>query len=215
MAMKKILDLSLYLVLDPVLCGGTDGMVRTTRQAVENGVTAVQLRADQYKKGEWYAAALALKEALASTPVPLFINNEVDVALAVDADGVHIGQNDLPPRVVRDLLGPDKFLGLSTSNEREIAAVSLDVVDYLGIGPVYPTTSKTNAPPVLGVDGLARLVALKKKPAVAIGGVTTENLHEVMATGVEGIAIVSAVCGQADPGQSSAELARGVKAFKA
>lgn len=212
--MKKILDLSLYLVLDPVLCDGLEGLVQTTKKAVENGVSAVQLRADQYKKGQWYAAATALKDLLAPTPVPLFINNEVDVALAVDADGVHIGQNDLPPRVVRQLLGPDKFLGLSASNEQELAAAPLDVLDYFGIGPVYPTTSKTNAPPVLGLDGLKRLVQLKGKPAVAIGGINSARLPGVMQTGIEGIAVVSAICGQADPGALSRELAEIIKKYK-
>lgn len=213
--MKKTLDLSLYLVLDPVQCGGIAGMLETTRLAVENGVTLVQLRADGCKKREWYAAAGKLMDLLAPTRVPLFINNEVDVALAVDADGVHIGQSDLPPAVVRKLLGRDKWLGLSASNEREVETASvLEEVDYLGIGPVFPTTSKRDAPPDLGVNGLRNLVRRKGKPAVAIGGINAGNLDEVMATGIEGIAVVSALCGRADVGGIARGLAAKVKRYR-
>ncbi|MDL2291275.1 thiamine phosphate synthase [Desulfovibrio sp. OttesenSCG-928-F20] len=206
--MKKVLDLSLYLVLDPDLCGGIKGMVHTVSQAVDNGVTVVQLRADQFKKGRFLEAALAIKEILADRPVPLIINNEIDVALAADADGVHIGQKDLPPEFARRLLGPDKYLGLSTSNEEEVRAAPRKIVDYLGIGPVFPTTSKKDAPPVLGLEKLARLAALKEHPTVAIGGINADSARQVMACGVQGIAVVSAICGQAKPGQSSARLAQ-------
>lgn len=206
--MKKILDLSLYLVLDPDLCGGIQGMARTARLAVDNGVTAVQLRADQFKKGLFLEAALVLKEALADTPAPLIINNEIDVALAADADGAHIGQKDLPPEAARRLLGPGKYLGLSTSSEAEVRAAPARIVDYLGIGPVFPTTSKKDAPPDLGLAELKRLAALKGHPAVAIGGINAANASLVMASGVQGIAVVSAICGQPEPGRSSAELAQ-------
>lgn len=208
--MKKILDLSLYLVLDPGLCGGVEGMTRTARLAVSHGVTAVQLRADGFKKGLLFEAALALKEALADSPAPLFINNEIDVALAADADGVHVGQKDLPAPLVRRLLGPGKYLGLSASNEAEVRAAPEADVDYLGIGPVFPTTSKKDAPPQLGLEELSRLVAIKRLPAVAIGGICVASAGQVMATGVEGLAVVSAICGQSDPAQSSAALAREV-----
>lgn len=206
--MKKKLDLSLYLVLDPDLCGGIKGMAQTARLAVENGVTAVQLRADQFKKGLFLEAALALKEVLADSPAPLIINNEIDVALAADADGVHIGQKDLPPKAARRLLGPGKYLGLSASNEAEVRAAPHGTVDYLGIGPVFPTTSKKDAPPVLGLEELARLAAIKGHPAVAIGGINAASAPLVMDCGVQGIAVVSAICGQPDPGRSSAELAQ-------
>lgn len=213
--MKKKLDLSLYLVLDPGLCGGLEGMLRTTALAVENGVTLVQLRAVQANKGEWYIAAKALMELLAPASVPLIINNEVDVALAVNADGVHIGQDDLPPAVARDLLGRDKILGLSASDEREVVAASGQDVDYLGLGPVYPTTSKPDAAPAVGPDALRRLVRLAGKPTVAIGGINRCNLEEVMASGVGGVAVVSAICGQADVSGATRGLARKMREFRA
>jgi thiamine-phosphate pyrophosphorylase len=203
----KHLDLSLYLVLDPRRCNGINGIVDTTLQAVENGVTTVQLRAEpDWKKRQWYDAALALKKALTPYGVPLIINDQIDVALAVDADGVHIGQKDLPADIVRRLIGADKWLGLSVSNAAQLAAVPRDIVDYIGVGPVFPTTSKPDADPALGIDVLRTLMADKPCPAVAIGGITRQSAATVMATGVDGIAVVSAICGQPDPSLATRSL---------
>ena len=170
--MNKRLDLSLYLVLDPILCGGITGMVETTKIAVANGVTAVQLRSEHEFSGKnWYYAALALKEALSDTRVPLFINDHVDIALAIDADGVHIGQSDLPVDVTRKLIGNDKWLGFSVANRQQLNEVPWQLVDYIGIGPIYPTTTKQDAAPAMGMPQLTQLVKLKQRPAVAIGGI--------------------------------------------
>ena len=109
------IDLSLYLVLDPDLCGGPAGMVHTAIQAAKNGATVVQLRAPNWKKRQWLETATELKRVLESYRVPLIINDQVDVALAVDAEGVHVGQDDLPASEARRLIGPDKWLGLSVS----------------------------------------------------------------------------------------------------
>lgn len=205
--MKKQLDLSLYLVLDPVLCGGIDGMIRTTQIAVENGVTAVQLRAEQvFDRKNWYQSALQLQHVLVETSVPLLINDQVDVALAVDADGVHIGQNDLPVEVVRRLIGLGKFLGLSISNQQQLDTVPWGLVDYLGIGPVFPTTSKKNAAPALGIAKFAELIKQKQCPAVGIGGINSNNVVDVIQTGIDGVAVVSAICGQKDIKQATMQL---------
>ncbi|MCT6882425.1 MAG: thiamine phosphate synthase, partial [Snodgrassella alvi] len=147
--MQKQLDLTLYLVLDPVLCGGIAGLVETTRIAVANGVTTVQLRSEQpFDRKDWYNAALALKKVLSTTPVPLLINDQVDIAMAVQADGVHVGQSDLPVEVVRQLIGSEKIVGLSVSNQAQMQAVPWSQIDYLGIGPIFPTSSKGDAAPV-------------------------------------------------------------------
>lgn len=196
---QKKLDLSLYLVLDPDLCGGIDGMVNTTRIAVANGVTAVQLRAEhEFTRRDWYLAALALKQVLKDTTVPLLINDQVDIALAVEADGVHVGQKDLPVDVVRKLIGADKLLGLSISNLQQINQVNWQKVDYLGIGPVFPTVTKQDAAPPLGITTLAELNQCKQCPAVAIGGINLQNAAEVMQSGSDGIAVISAICGQSN-----------------
>lgn len=206
--MQKKLDLSLYLVLDPDLCGGIDGMVNTVKIAVDNGVTVVQLRAEhEFDRLDWYRAALALKIVLQDTPVPLIINDHVDIALAVDADGVHVGQRDLPVDVARKLIGVDKFLGLSISNQQQLERVNWQYVDYLGIGPVFPTTTKQDAAPAIELAELAKLNNLKRCPAVAIGGINLQNLTPILEMGIEGIAVVSAICGQPDIARSTKQLA--------
>ncbi len=191
-------DLSLYLVLDPDLCGGAAQLLRTARLAAESGVTVVQLRAPQWKKKQWVALAQALKGELAPLGVPLIINDHVDVALAVDADGVHIGQNDLPVEETRRLIGSRKILGLSVSSAAELAKVPPGV-DYLGIGPVFPTASKADAAPPTGMSLFAELVAGTRLPVVAIGGIDAGNCAPLLAAGARGVAVVSAICGQSDP----------------
>lgn len=210
--MQKQLDLTLYLVLDPVLCGGITGMVQTTQVAVANGVTAVQLRSEQaYDRRDWYQAALALKEVLAETTVPLLINDQVDVAMAVQADGVHVGQSDLPVDVVRKLIGTEKFVGLSVSNASQMQSVPWQQVDYLGIGPIFPTNSKGDAAPVLGVEQLQKLVQSKQCPAVAIGGINRSNITQVMQTGIDGVAVISAICAQPDVGAATQQLLQQIR----
>ncbi|UXY14941.1 thiamine phosphate synthase [Chitiniphilus purpureus] len=194
----KHCDLSLYLVLDPVLCGGAEGMVDTARIAAQHGVTVVQLRAPQWKKRQWLDTAQALKAALDPLGVPLIINDQIDVALAVDAAGVHLGQADLPPAVARRLLGPDKLIGLSTSNAVQLAQAPLDLIDYLGVGPVYPTGTKADASPVIGLPQFASLMAARTLPAVGIGGIQAGGAAAVIQAGADGVAVVSAICGQPD-----------------
>ena len=198
-------DLSLYLVLDPDLCGGPDGMVRTARLAAENGATVVQLRAPNWKKRQWLETARELKAVLAPLGVLLIINDHVDVALAVDADGVHVGQADLPVAETRRLIGPGKILGLSVSNTVQLKAVP-DGVDYLGIGPVYPTGTKLDAAAVVGARMFAELVAATRLPVVAIGGINADNCAPLFAAGAKGVAVVSAICGQGDPARATKNL---------
>lgn len=207
------LNLSLYLILDPGLCGSADAMIHTARTAAEYGATVVQLRAPGWKKRQWFETAQALKRVLAPWNVPLIINDQVDVALAVDADGVHVGQADLPPRIVRQLIGPGKFLGLSVASPAQLASAPLDSVDYLGIGPVYPTGTKLDAAPVLGLGGFAELRRQVALPVVAIGGIHTGNCAPVLAAGAQGIAVVSAICGQPDAAAATTRLRQEVDAI--
>lgn len=213
--MKKRLDLTLYLVLDPLLCGGINGMINTTKIAVSNGVTAIQLRSEHEFSGkDWYYAALALKEALSDTFVPLFINDHVDIALAVDADGVHIGQSDLPVDIARQLIGKDKWLGLSVTSQQQLEAVPWQQVNYIGIGPIFPTTTKKNATVAIGTEQLTELVKLKQCPAVAIGGIDESNVTNIIQTGIDGVAVVSAICGKKDIQQATLSLINKIKQAK-
>ena len=207
----KPLDLLLYLVLDPDLCGGAEVMVRTARLAAENGATVVQLRAPNWKKRQWLATARELKSVLEPFGVPLIINDHIDIALAVDADGVHVGQDDMPVADVRRLIGPDKWLGLSVTNAVQMTEVPYELVDYLGIGPVYPTGTKSDAAPVVGVSAFAELVAESRLPVVGIGGIQVGNCLPLVQAGAKGVAVVSAICGQEDPVRATKVLLERLK----
>lgn len=208
------IDLSLYLVLDPDLCGGPAGMLETARLAATHGAGVVQLRAPGWKKRQWLETAQALIDMLRPLGVPLIVNDQVDVALAVDADGVHVGQADLPPEAVRRLIGPHKLLGLSVSNAAQLAKVPSGV-DYLGIGPAYPTTTKPDASAVIGIAPFAALVAQARWPVVAIGGIGVNNCAPLIRAGAAGVAVVSAVCGQPDPASATVALRARIDAARA
>ena len=191
-------QLRLYLVTDTALCRGF-GLVETVQQAVAGGVTMVQLRAKDATTPERIEMALALKEALAGTGVPLVVNDDLDAAIKADCDGAHIGQGDMPAPQARALLGAGKILGLSCETSETVRAADPNVVDYLGLGPVFGTTTKTDHEPPIGFDGLARLVGLTSLPTVAIGGLKATHQAQVLASGADGQAVVSAICGQPDP----------------
>ena len=199
--------LRLYLVLDPVLCRDARGMVDTAVAAVRGGATVVQLRAPDWKKRAFAECGRALMAALEPYRTPLIINDHVDVAVAIGAAGVHVGQKDLSPADSRRLMPPGMILGLSVSSMDECEAVDPALVDYLGIGPVWATLTKTDAAPAVGLDGLRAIAAAAPCPSVAIGSVKAENAAAVMACGVDGIAVVSAICGQSDPSAAARRLA--------
>ncbi len=203
----KEFSLHLYLVTDEAAkC--RHSLLETVQRAVDGGVTIVQYRSTNPDAGTCYREALPIRDFLASRGVPFIVNNRIDLALALDADGVHIGQRDLPVPAVRAMIGPDRILGLSVSNADQLRAVDAALVDYLGMGPVFPTISKLNAPPVLGVDGFAALASQSPLPVVAIGGLDAERARLVRATGAaSGIAVVSAICGTEDPEAAARALA--------
>ena len=203
----KEFSLHLYLVTDEAAkC--RHSLLETVQRAVDGGVTIVQYRSTNPDAGTCYREALPIRDFLASRGVPFIVNNRIDLALALDADGVHIGQRDLPVPAVRAMIGPDRILGLSVSNADQLRAVDAALVDYLGMGPVFPTISKLNAPPVLGVDGFAALASQSPLPVVAIGGLDAERARLVRATGAaSGIAVVSAICGAEDPESAARALA--------
>lgn len=203
----RAIDLTAYLVLDPVLCEPL-GMVETARQAAAAGITIVQLRAPDWKKRRFAECARALLEVLRPYSVPLIINDHVDVALAVGAQGVHVGQKDLPVEDTRRLLGDEAILGLSVSTPEQCRQADPDIVDYIGIGPVWATATKPDADPALGPEGLRALSAMAPCPHVTIGGISAERLPAVKAAGAQGFAVVSAICGQPSPFEATRELIR-------
>lgn len=199
-------QLSLYLVTDRSLAGGKP-VEEIVRAAVAGGVTMVQLREKDIPTRDFIDEAIALKAALSGTGVPLIINDRVDVALAADADGVHIGQSDMPYEAARSLMGPEKIIGLSVENmDQVLLANSLDV-DYIGVSPVFATPTKTDTAAPFGLEGLAEAVRKSGHPAVAIGGMNAKTAADVIAAGADGIAVVSAIMASEDPRSSAAELA--------
>lgn len=189
--------LRLYLVTDPRLCAAR-GVVETVRQAVIAGVTMVQLRDKEASTEARVATARALKAVLAGTGVPLVINDDVEAARIADVEGAHIGQGDMSPAEARALLGPGKILGLSCETEQTVRAADPAVVDYLGLGPVFGTATKSDHKAPIGFDGLARLAGLSPLPTVAIGGLKASHHQAVLQSGAHGSAVVSAICGQPD-----------------
>ena len=203
------IDASVYLVTDTALCGGPAGVVDTVRQAVAGGVSAVQVRDPLATTRELAALATAVLDALRGSGVPIIVNDRVDVALAVGADGVHVGQRDLHPLAARRLIGPGVHLGLSISTLEELheaLALPTGTVDLLGVGPIRHTPSKTDAAPPLGFDGLAAICAGSSVPSVAIGGVKAADIPALRRAGAVGLAVISAICGQADPRAAAADL---------
>ncbi|HMM38424.1 MAG TPA: thiamine phosphate synthase [Desulfovibrio sp.] len=203
-------DYSLYLVTDRPACLGRD-LLDVVALAVRAGTGVVQVREKSCQTREFVELARALKALLDPLGLPLIINDRVDVALAVDAAGVHVGQKDMAASDARALIGPDKLLGLSVNTFEEArAAESLDV-DYLGVGPIFPTATKADAGPVFGVDNLARLRASTRRPLVAIGGIGADNAESVAAAGADGLAVVSAICSAPDPGAASSRILAAVR----
>lgn len=186
-------SLKLYLVTDRDLSLGRS-LEEVVCEAVAGGVTIVQLREKNASTGEFIELGRRLMAVLKPLGVPLIINDRVDVALAVDADGVHIGQSDMPYEDARRLLGPDKIIGLSVENMDELLKANELDVDYVGISPVYGTPTKTDTAEPFGLEGLRKAVNLSSHPTVAIGGMNASTIGDVIAAGADGVAVVSAIC---------------------
>ena len=197
--------LKLYLVTDRALSLGRS-LEEVVSEAVAGGVTMVQLREKDAPTGEFVELALRLKAILNPYRVPLIVNDRIDVALTVDADGVHIGQSDIPYELARRLLGPGKIIGLSVENMNDLMRANTLDVDYVGISPVYGTPTKTDTAEPFGLEGLRKAVELSVHPTVAIGGMNVDTVAQVMATGVDGVAVVSAICSAESPRRAAMEL---------
>jgi thiamine-phosphate pyrophosphorylase len=198
-------DLRVYLVTDPVLVRPR-GLEETVLAAVRGGATLVQLRDKDASDADFAAQARRLIDMLRPLGVPLVVNDRVGVARDVGAEGVHVGQSDGDVRAVRSSIGPGMILGLSVTSMAELEAVPDGVADYLGLGPVFATGTKPDHDPPIGLDGLAAMVRRSTLPTVAIGGIGLANAAEVFATGVGGVAVVSAICSAPDPAQAASRL---------
>jgi thiamine-phosphate pyrophosphorylase len=201
-------DLSLYLVTDSALCGAF-GVAATVAAAVRGGATVVQLREPAAADEEVVALGRAISEALAGTGIPLLIDDRVHLVDAIGAAGAHVGQSDLDPEAARAVLGDERLLGLSAQTLEHVDAarrLPAGTLDYLGVGPVWPQSTKPDAAAPLGLRHLERIVSASPWPCVAIGGITEVRVPAVRAAGAAGVAVVSAICGQADPAAAARRL---------
>lgn len=195
---KQIIDYSLYLVTDRGLALGRSTL-EIVQAAVNGGVTCVQLREKDCSTREFIEQALTIKHFLDTRQVPLIINDRLDVALAVAADGIHLGQTDMPLESARKIAGPSMLIGISAESVQDAVEAETGGADYLGVSPVYATPTKTDTAPPLGLEGLREIRQRVKIPLVAIGGLNSANAAEAIRNGADGIAVVSAVVAAADP----------------
>lgn len=198
-------DVSLYLVTDRHLVGDRP-LVDVVRAAVAGGVTCVQLREKNLGTREFIRMAEELLAVLKPAGVPLMINDRVDIALAVDAAGVHLGQSDMPLATARRLGPPDWVIGVSAESQADAIAAERAGADYIGVSPVFITPTKTDTAPPLGLAGLRAIRAAVPTPLVAIGGINHANAAAVVAAGADGLAVVSAILTAADPCAAAQEL---------
>ncbi len=201
----------LYLVTDRTLCGAKR-LEDVVIQAVRGGVSYVQLREKEISTRAFVEEALRIKKILAPRKIPLIINDRVDVALAGNADGVHIGQEDMPYATVRKLLGPRAIIGLSVETWDDVVAGENLDVSYIGVSPVFSTPTKTDTKGAWGLEGLARIKAFSRHPLVAIGGIHEANIQDVVRAGARCVAVVSAICSSADPEAAAGQLTRVINA---
>lgn len=204
------LDVRLNAIVDPERANGRS-MAELTRLVVAGGATLIQLRDKLGSTRRMIEDARAIMKVLAGTGVPLVVNDRVDVALAAGADGVHVGQDDMAAEDARRLLGPKAIIGLSIKSVALAEAAPIDLIDYVGVGGVYATTSKDNPDPPIGIAGLSAIVATfrakaRKLPTVGIAGIDATNAAPVMGAGADGVSVISALSLKTDPQAAAREL---------
>ena len=204
--MKHGIDYSLYLCTDRRLMTSPT-IEASAESALRGGTTVIQLREKDCSSREFYELGLRVKKITERYNAPLIINDRVDIALAVGAAGVHVGQGDLPCKVVREIVGPDMIVGVSAATLDEAVQAEEDGADYLGVGAMYATATKTDTRPV-SMEELLKIRAAVKIPIVVIGGINQQTLGNFKGTGVNGLAVVSAIVAQPDPEAAARELLR-------
>lgn len=203
----KNIDYSLYLVTDRGLARGRSTF-EVVKAAVSGGVTCIQLREKDCSTLEFIEQARAIKSFLGARKIPLIINDRLDVALAVGADGVHLGQSDMPLEMAQKIAGPSMLIGISAESVQDAIEAGNGGADYLGVSPIYATPTKTDTAPPLGLPGLREIKKRVKIPLVGIGGLNNSNAAEVIRNGADGVAVVSAIVAADDPETAAMNLKR-------
>lgn len=209
---KKQTDYSVYLCTDRELMS-TQTLEEAVEEAIKGGATLIQLREKNCSSKEFYETAVSIKKITEKYNVPLIINDRVDIALAVDAEGVHVGQSDLPAKVVRKIIGEDKIVGVSARSQELAMKAYEDGADYLGVGAMYATSTKKDAK-VITKEELAKIRSSVPIPIVVIGGVNENNVSDFKGTGIDGVAVVSAIISKPDIEEAARNLKQLVGAMK-
>ena len=195
----------LYAVTDRMWLKEGQSLVDVCRDVLGNGATFLQIREKDLDEAEFEQEAQQLKALCSQFRVPFVVNDSVEIAMDIDADGVHVGQSDIKGRDIRAMIGPDKILGISAGTVEEAKAAEAAGADYIGVGAVFGTSTKKDARNLSG-DALRQIAASVQIPVVAIGGISKDNLPQLAGSGVDGIAVVSAIFGAENPGQATQEL---------
>ncbi|MCL5257541.1 MAG: thiamine phosphate synthase [Chloroflexi bacterium] len=207
------MDYDLYVVIDEDYRPGLD-LAQLTHAVAENGASVIQLRCKHSCDQRFYDLALSLRQVTLCYRLPLIINDRLDIALAVDADGVHLGQEDLPASVARRILGEGKIIGVSAATPEEARLAAEAGASYLGVGAIFATGTKSDAGDPIGPEAISAIRPVCSLPLVGIGGIALANAASVIRAGGDGVAIVSAIMGSDDPASATAALLRTVKAAK-
>lgn len=199
------IDYGLYLITDRSFLKGRS-LKSVVEEAILGGVTLIQVREKNISTREFYNVALEVKEVTKYYKVPIIINDRIDIAQAINADGVHLGQSDMHIKIARKILGEEKIIGISAGNVKEAVDAERDGADYLGIGAIFYTGTKKDIETPIGIKGLKEVYNSVKIPSVAIGGINETNFKEVLSTGTNGISVISAILGKDDIRQASKNL---------
>lgn len=202
---RRKIDYGLYLVTDRFLAGGRS-LEEIVRKAAEGGIRILQHREKNAGTREFLLEALALKRTASEFGIPFIINDRIDIALACGAEGIHLGQDDMPCTIARRLVGEKMIIGVSVSTPEEALEAESDGADYLGVGPLFSTLTKTDTVPPIGIETLARIRRAVRIPLVAIGGINIGNAAEVIRGGADGVAVVSAIISSQNPEIAANEL---------
>jgi len=207
------MDWTLYVITDAKLSRGRSHL-EVAQAAIEGGTSIIQFRDNEMTTRQLVETAEKIKELTEEADIPLIVNDRLDVALAVDADGVHVGQDDMPADMARQLIGPHKILGVSASTVEEALQAEKDGADYVSASPVFTTPTKPDTPPPTGLEGLRAIVEAVNLPVIAIGGINEKNAAEVMEAGAQGVAVISAVVGAPDIAAAARHLRQTVEAAR-
>lgn len=212
-AIRHLIDWRLCFIADSEAAAGRD-LLQLVAEAVEGGATIIQLRGKKWTSRDFLGLGSKAVRLLRSKKIPVIINDRLDIALACEADGVHLGQDDMPISYARKLLGKDRIIGISAATPVEAEAAERGGADYIGAGPVFSTSSKRDLGPPLGLQGLRTIRQKVQIPILAIGGISSANVSDVVSAGADGVAVISAIASAPNPKTAATELIESIEKLK-